>query len=135
MARTIRVENARADAAQGGQSESTRVRPAYSPNVDILEGKDELLLLADMPGVELDDVSIQFEQGMLTVHGRVRERAPSGGRSLVLEYGIGDFHRTFRVSEAIDASKIHAELDNGVLTLHLPKVEAVRPRQIQVKSR
>jgi HSP20 family protein len=135
MARTIQVENQNVDAARESRGESTRVRPTYSPNVDILENKDELLLLADMPGCELDDVDIQFEQGMLTVRGRVRDRRPDGARLLVQEYGIGDFHRSFRVSEAIDAAKIHAELEHGVLMVHLPKVEAVKPRQIQVKSR
>ncbi len=53
---------------------------------------------------------------------------------LLREYGVGDFYRTFRVSEQIDASRIEAEYADGVLKLHLPKVEAVKPRKITVKA-
>jgi HSP20 family molecular chaperone IbpA len=54
---------------------------------------------------------------------------------LLHEYGVGDFYRTFRVSQQVDASRITAEYENGVLTLHLPKAEAARPRKIEVQAR
>jgi HSP20 family protein len=115
------------------QTERTRSGPTYLPNVDILEKENELLIRADMPGVAPAGVDIRFENGVLTITGRVPPRAMDGTTPLHREYGVGDFQRTFRVSEAIDASKISAEHSHGVLTLHLPKVEAVRARRIEVK--
>ena len=107
----------------------------YQPNVDILETADELTVLAGIPGVDGSDIDIGFENGTLTIHGKVPPRQGEDTNHLLREYGIGDFHRTFQVSEAIDASRITAECANGVLTLHLPKVEAVKPRKINVKVR
>jgi HSP20 family protein len=141
MTRTVTVESnlqGRDQAAgrpQETRGEATRSRPVFRPDVDIVETAEELLLLADVPGARADDVSVHFEQGVLTLHARVPERRPAQARPLVQEYGVGDFERSFQVSEAIDAEKIHAELDAGVLTVHLPKVEALRPRQIRVQAR
>lgn len=114
--------------------ERTRSGKTYLPAVDIRETKEELVLFADLPGVKPDGVDIHFEGGELTITGRVEPRQPDGTRYLLLEYETGDFARTFRISESIDASRISAELKDGVLTLHLPKVEAVKPRKIAVKT-
>src|SRR5262245_38138947 len=103
-----------------------------TPPVDILETEDELLLFADLPGVREDDVDIRFENGELTLHAR---RAPTQATGQWLwENESGDFFRAFRISEQVDASKIWAELKHGVLTLHLPKVEAAKPRKISVRG-
>lgn len=119
-----------------GQSPVERLRggQVYRPNVDILEHPDELRLLADMPGVTADSIEIDFEDGVLTIQGKVAPRSIEGGASLLQEYGVGDFYRTFRVSEQIDAGRIAAEYADGVLTVHLPKVEAAKPRKIAVRS-
>jgi len=119
--------------AEVAGAERTRSEQFYRPNVDILEKADELVLVADLPGVKADEVDIRFEQGELTIHGRAKPRYEEGTKFLLNEYGIGDFYRTFRVSEQVDASRIHAEYHDGVLTLHLPKVEAVKPRKIAVQ--
>jgi len=104
----------------------------YTPRVDILETEEELLLLADLPGVKEGEVDIRFENGELTLHAR---RAPAKRTGALLwENEVGDFFRAFRISEQIDAGKIWAELKNGVLTLHLPKVEAAKPRKITVRG-
>lgn len=116
------------------QSERTRCGPTYLPNVDILEKKDELLVRADMPGVTRDSVDICFENGVLAITGRVPPRSMANATPLHREYGVGDFYRTFRVSEAVDAARISAEYAHGVLTLRLPKVEAARARKIDVKA-
>ena len=115
------------------RAEHTRNGRLYQPNVDILETSDELTVLADMPGVDGSDIDISFENGTLTIHGKVPPRQGEDTNHLMREYGIGDFKRTFEVSEAVDASRITAECANGVLTLHLPKVDAVKPRKINVK--
>jgi HSP20 family molecular chaperone IbpA len=119
---------------QQNQAEHTRTGPVYRPNVDILELPNELLVHADVPGLSGEDIDINFEDGALTLHGRVNSRQSDGTEFLSREYGVGDFYRTFRVSEEIDPAKITAECRDGVLTLHLPKSEAAKPRKIQVQT-
>ncbi|MCB9850673.1 MAG: Hsp20 family protein [Phycisphaerales bacterium] len=116
------------------RAERTRNCATYQPAVDIIESPDELTLFADMPGLRPEDVDIHFENGMLTIHGTVAERQPQQTRFLRREYGVGDFERSFRIGETIDAEKISAEYVDGVLKLHLPKVAAARPRKIEVKG-
>jgi len=120
--------------AEVAATERTRSGKTYSPQFDIWETDDELLLIGDLPGVSPKHLDIQFENRVLSVYGKVEPR-PAETEFTYGEYGIGDFYRTFTVGEAIDGQKISAELKNGVLTLHLPKTEAVRPRKIQVKAR
>jgi len=104
-----------------------------TPRVDVLETENEVLVLADMPGVKPDDVDVRFEKGELSIHGR---RTPShAGKEFPLrEYEATNYFRAFGVSETIAADKIAAELKGGVLTVHLPKVEAVKPRKITVRG-
>ncbi len=116
-------------------AENTRSGRLYRPLVDIIELTDELLVLADLPGATADNTDIRFEDGMLTLHARVEPRRGADLNYALCEYGVGDYFRTFRISEAIDASKIAAEYRDGVLTLHLPKTEAVKPRKISVAAR
>ncbi|MHB0956006.1 MAG: Hsp20/alpha crystallin family protein [Pirellulaceae bacterium] len=113
--------------------ERTRGGLTYSPRIDIWETENELVLYADMPGVRADDLEIQFENRELRIHGKVRPRHENIN-FLYGEYGIGDFYRTFTIGESIDAEGISAEVRDGVLKLHLPKTEAVKPRRITVKS-
>jgi HSP20 family protein len=122
---------------EGGTAtvERTRCGQCYRPNVDIVEKNDELLLLADVPGADGDAINIQFEDGELALHAKVGPRQGFEQRYFYQEYGIGDYYRTFRISEAIDASKISAEFSDGVLTLHLPKAESVKPRKITVAAK
>lgn len=115
--------------------EMARGRQTYVPSVDIVETNDELIVYADMPGVGAENVDIHFESGELAIFGKVVDRQRDNQAYLHREYGVGDFQRVFSISEAIDADKISAEYSHGVLTLHLPKVEAVRPRKIAVKAK
>ncbi|REK10826.1 MAG: Hsp20/alpha crystallin family protein [Planctomycetota bacterium] len=115
-------------------AERTRGGQVYRPNVDILETRDELTLVADVPGVKSDAIDIDFEDGVLTIQGKVEPRYGEKRNFVLREYGIGDFYRTFRVSEEIDASRIEAECAGGVLTVHLPKAEKAKPRKIAVKT-
>lgn len=113
-------------------SESTRGGPVYRPHVDIVENEQELQVLAEMPGLREKDIEIRFENGMLTLHGKIHPRWPENQQFLLQEYGVGDFYRSFRVSEQIDNTRITAEYRGGVLTLHLPKAEEAKPRKIAV---
>lgn len=115
------------------QPPSASAGVCYSPRFDIVETAEELTLYGDFPGVRPEDLDIRFENQELVVHGKVQPRQ-GDERRFEREYGIGDFYRKFAVSESIDPQKISAELKNGVLTLHLPKSEAVKPRKIQVRA-
>jgi len=117
------------------QVEPTHGGRCYVPNVDILERKDELLLVADVPGARSDGVNIDYERGCLTIQAAVAPRQDDDRTNFLLqEYGVGHYSRTFQVGEGIDSSKISAEISAGVLTVHLPKAEKLRPRKIEVKA-
>jgi HSP20 family protein len=115
-------------------AERTRGGQVYRPYVDIVETSEELTLTADVPGVKSGAIDIDFEDGVLTIQGKVEPRYGENVDFLWREYGIGDFYRTFRVSEQVSAAGIHAECADGVLTVHLPKIEAAKPRKIEVKA-
>ena len=120
------------DRAEVTGPESTR-GAAFTPRVDIVETASELTLFADIPGVSPEDVHLHYENGELMLQGRATRRL-TGKRRLLQEYEEGDFYRAFNIYESIDSQRISAECKQGVLTVHLPKVEAARPRQISVKA-
>jgi len=131
MVETIRTQpQERTDATQ---PQPTRGGAQFAPRVDIFETEKELTLYAELPGVRPEDVELRYEKGELTLLGRVKPRTP-GRKSLLQEYEVGDFYRAFSIHESVDAGRIEAECKNGLLTVHLPKVEAARPRQIAVKG-
>lgn len=115
-------------------AESTRPGPVFAPAVDILETEKELVLLADIPGVKSSDLTIDLNDGVLTLSGDAQIPEKEGESDLFREYRTGAYFRQFTVSEIVDQAKIEAELKDGVLRLHLPKVEAVTPRKIAVKA-
>ena len=116
------------------QPEATRGGVQFVPRVGICETDHELLLFADLPGVRPEDVDLHYEKGELVLRGKVQRPPVDRSRLLLEEYEVGDFYRVFAIHESIDAGKIEAECKNGVLTVHLPKVEAARPRQIKIKT-
>jgi HSP20 family protein len=120
---------------RGEQSaaETTRAGVYFTPRVDIYESDAELTLYADVPGVRPEDVDLRYERGELVLHGRVQQRRRPD-QAYQWEYDEGDFYRVFQIHETIDAARIEAECKNGVLTVHLPRTEAVRPRQVQVRG-
>ena len=104
-----------------------------TPRVDILETENEYLLLADLPGVDPKDVDLRFDNGELTVHGC--RPSPHPGKGMALrEHPATDYQRTFAVADTVAADRITAELKDGVLTVRMPKVEAVKPKKITVKG-
>jgi HSP20 family protein len=111
----------------------TRNAAAYTPRVDILENDEELTILADLPGVSPDDLDIHFEKNELVLHGRCPARRENVNY-VANEYGYGDYYRAFTINEAVDSNRIAADLKNGVLTVHLPKSEAAKPKRIAVKG-
>lgn len=103
-----------------------------APEVDILETKEDYLLLADMPGVAKADLELLLEGNELTIVGR-RQR-PVTGDVLVSEIELRDYRRSFVLDPQIATDRITAQLDQGVLTVHLPKAEAVKPRKIAIND-
>lgn len=116
------------------EGERTRARRVYTPDVDIIERKDDIVVMADMPGVDENAVDITLEKNVLTIYGKVDAEIPEHHRLWLSEYGIGDYQRTFTLSDEVDRNKIQATVKNGVLKLILPKAEAVKTRKIAVKT-
>lgn len=112
--------------------EGTRPGPVFIPAVDVLETINELILLADMPGVDSKNVDIDLRNNQLTITGRVN--APEGDKevSLYKEFNWGDYFRQFTLSDTIDQAKITAKMEEGVLRLTLPKVAQAKPQKIKV---
>ena len=106
----------------------------YRPNVDVCEKDNEVVIQADLPGATPDSIDVDFDDGTLTIAAKVAARHGGDTRFLAREYGTGDYRRTFRVSEVVDAEQIVADYAEGVLTLRLPKIQAAQPRKIAVHS-
>ena len=115
-------------------AEQTRPGLVFTPNVDIFETDQEITLLADMPGVTTDNMSIDLKDNVLTLTGEVAPFEEADEQDILIEYEIGKYHRQFNLSSVIDQSKIDAKLNDGVLRLSLPKVEKATPRKIEVKT-
>jgi HSP20 family protein len=116
-----------------GTNENGEAGVVARPRVDVLETEQELMLLADLPGVRPADVDVRFEKGELTIHGR-RTPSHAGKKRVLWEYEPTHYHRAFRLAEVVAGDRIEAEMKNGVLTVRLPKAEAAKPRRIAVKG-
>lgn len=114
-------------------AERTHSGKVFSPPVDIYETKDDIVMIADMPGVAKDAIDINLEKGVLSIKGRVDSFTPDGFELTYAEYDVGDYERSFTLDDTIEQEKIEASYNNGVLTLRLPKAEKVKPKKIEVK--
>jgi HSP20 family protein len=114
--------------------EHEREREFFIPPVNIIEGADQYIVEADLPGVTREGLEITVEDNELTIIGHRQETIQEVPNAEVLyqEMRPGDFRRVFELDPTIDTSKINARMDQGVLTLTLPKAEKVKPRKIQV---
>ncbi len=126
-----RTEKQELEARNG--AERTRTSRLYMPRVDIFEQDDETVLVADMPGVDEQSVDITLEKNILTIKGYAADPMPGYGLAYS-EYGIGDYERTFALSDEVDRNQIQASMKDGVLRLILPKAEEARTRKIEVST-
>jgi HSP20 family protein len=117
-----------------GEAEHTRPGLIFTPLVDIFESEQNITVLADMPGVAGEGVSIDLQNNELKITGEVEDQGSEKERYLLREYNTGRFHRHFTLSDHIDQSKITASMKDGVLRLVLPKAEKAKPRRIEVKA-
>ena len=97
----------------------------YQPAVDVYETAEELVLLADMPGVAQEGLQVEINKNLLTLEGEI---AGSNGQAR------NSYYRQFRLADGFDGEAGEAELKDGVLRLRLPKVEAAKPKKIAVKT-
>ena len=132
MAETKEVTKKEAEVPES--SERTRDRRVYIPSVDILERKDDIILYADMPGVNQTSVDITLEKNELTIHGIVDAEIPERHKLVLAEYGVGDYNRVFTLSDEVDKERIQATVKDGVLKLVLPKITAARTKKITVQA-
>ena len=114
------------------EREETRQKERYlSPPVDIYETEDGLTVVADLPGVEKGDIEVRVDKDILTICGKAKHIAP--GEPIRTEYNLLNFYRQFQLGDGVDQEKITADLKHGVLTIHLPKPEELKPKKIKVK--
>ncbi len=122
------------EAQSPSETERTRSRRVYIPNVDIYENNDAVMLVADMPGVDEKTVDVTLDKNVLTISGTVEPEAHEGYQLVYSEYGTGDYERSFTVSDEIDGDRIVATVKNGVLRLTLPKAEKLKAKKISVRA-
>ena len=109
-------------------------RQSYTPPIDIHEGPEGLSLEADLPGATERNLRVQLEDNVLSLYARIDSPGPEGARLVHEEYRLGDYHRSFILSDEVDRDRITADLKNGVLRLFLPKAERARARRIEIKA-
>jgi len=114
------------------KQESTIPARTFLPTTDIFETDSSLTLILEMPGVDKGNVDISIENGVLTVQGRLDFSKYQEMQPVYTEYNIGHYRRAFTLSNKIKQDKITADMNEGVLTLALPKAEEARPRRIAV---
>lgn len=123
--------NAQRNPGNEGNVQPAARRHMVAPPVDIFENRDEILLLADLPGVPKDALRVTWDADQLSIEGR---RPRLEGRPMMAALGDLEYARTFKVPAGIEVNRISASLDQGVLRVRLPKAEAVRPREIKIQG-
>lgn len=114
------------------KKEHTTPLKRYVPATDIVETDKELMVFMDMPGVGKNNITVKLEKNVIKIDGLVETTPYSDLKPLYSEYNIGNYSRQFELSNKIDQSKIEARMENGVLSLVLPKAPEMQPRTIQI---
>jgi len=114
--------------------ERSRAAKIFNPDVDIVERKNDIMVIADMPGIDEASVDITLENNVLSIYGKVNWDVPDKLKLLHGEYGIGDYQRVFTLSGDVNREKIEATVNNGVLKIILPKAEAAKTKKITVRA-
>ena len=121
--------------SRGGNGESDLMRGAWSPQVDIFENQNEIVLEAELPGMKPEDVDISIENNVLTIHGeRKFEKKDENDNFHRVERSYGTFTRSFTLPPTVQSENANAEFENGVLRLTLAKREEAKPRRIEIKA-
>jgi HSP20 family protein len=113
--------------------ETTRAGLHFSPEVDIYEREDALVIVADVPGSSTEGIQLDLQENMLNLSATVRP-VDEKWKPICLEYAVGHYTRQFRLGQILDMARISALVKDGVLTVTLPKIEKALPRKIEVRS-
>ncbi len=119
---------------KGEKIERARAAKVFTPDVDIVERKNDIVVIADMPGIDEASVDITLENNVLSIYGKVDWDTPDKLKLLHGEYGVGDYQRVFTLSGDVNREKIEATVNNGVLKIVLPKAEAAKTKKITVRA-
>ena len=116
------------------QEDGSAITAAWYPACDVFEDKEAVRIVAELPGVRPDDVKIALENNLLTIRGEKKQQAEERNERVHrYERSYGSFERAFALPSTVDADKIHATYENGVLTVTVPKAERARPREIAIQ--
>lgn len=124
----------RTEVSKTTQQQPSRNEAALMPPVDVIEDAAGITLFADLPGVSKDKLSLQVEGDALTIEGEVSLPTPEGLEASYAEVGLPRYRRVFTLSKELDAGKVSAELNHGVLKLRIPKAEHAKPRRIEIQA-
>jgi HSP20 family protein len=131
--RDLKVQETEKQEIAEGDVERTRARRCFVPRTDIYEVGEDIFVVADMPGTDEKSVEITLERNVLTINGYVEPMYPENYQLAHAEYDVGDYQRSFRLSDEIDRDRIEATVRDGILRLRLPKADAAKARKITVK--
>lgn len=120
---------------QGNGRESGAITAAWAPAVDVFESGESVKIVAELPGVKAEDVTINLESNLLTIRGEKRQQAEESSEKVHrYERTYGMFERSFALPSTVNADAIQATVADGVLTVELPKAEKAKPRRIEVTA-
>ena len=135
MANTSKImEPEKQEITAAEDTERTRECACFAPRADIYEVDDQIVIVADVPGADESTIDVTLEKNILTLNALVNPATPEGYSLTHFEYEVGDYQRSFRLSDEIDREKIRATVKDGVLRLYLPKAKAAQARKISVKA-
>jgi len=116
------------------KGETTKPEKHFIPAVDIFENEKQVTIVAEMPGVPLEAIDVNLEDDLLTITGTKQPEEMAGARLLLQEYETGHYLRRFTLAETIDREGVSAALNDGMLTIVLPKALPVKPKKIEIQA-
>lgn len=119
--------------AKTGKTGVPQTVATYVPDVDIFEDSEQIRLVADIPGASQADVEVTVENNVLTINATAAVTGPEGCTLAGQEYGVGNYHRDFALSDAVSVDGITAKVKHGVLEVVIPKREEVKTRKIKIE--
>jgi HSP20 family protein len=131
---TMTMEVEKEEITPAEETERTRECRCFVPRADIYEADNQIVIVADVPGIDENSVQVTLEKNILTITAYVELPDMEGFTPAFAEYEVGDYQRSFKLSDEIDREKIQATIKDGVLRLYLPKAGAALARKISVKA-